>query len=1323
MADNSKQVLAMASVVVVVLLLVAGMFAISTSSNDKDKDSTITIINPGKTYYELTVNVGEGGYADPSGVTEYKKGTNVTITFIPMTNYEIENVIVDGDKKGAVKTVNVTMDKKHEVSVSFVFTGIPVTPGQPEVVPEEKVVTMTKGGATTTVDFSNVSVVSVGTKGTAGYKEYDINDLKIELNHDDITGGQFTINGLKIISLNLLDGTTKLNNPTFNGNVIVTVEFADAKGAGAADVYYNSEKLTGVTSEVIGGGLKVSFPTTHFSEYTITDGKIDLENKTITVKTSEDLAKIDNLNENDFREFTFSIINDIEMPETWKPLTLIFENNSSITINGNGNSIIGMNIIESLSKTNGRDLEGGAGLFGYIENVSLTIEDLIFENSTIKATGSHFGVVIGIGYGSASSSITLNDVDVIGGSVESLSENGIRIGGLIGALMENKNATISNSDISNMVIKGYHSIGGVIGLVNIGSNSTTITNSTINDTEVIYSDLRNPSAAGHISAAYHSAYASMTYTDSNLRSINSKVTANLENGGDLTAVLNSAKAGDELSLFDKEYKLPATITDGVIIKGVEGTKIVFKEFVREIQGVMNTNNSTFVGLTFDNTVILTGSATFDNCTFDGGIGYSVIKDDVTLRNCIVQKMTKYNLDNGEERDENVSMKLMDDNKALTDAILISVTNCKFYAGVNIGFENENNKDCSVEFNRCSFEGPVNWSKALIISYIPITLNNCTFDLTEGADREIRLAVGMALGDVTAYNKNSSFETIDVGGMIYNIAGFNKNNNPVPSYGEQTNNNSKIYKVEIYDGDGLKHFANQVNVVGRDYAGYTVTLMNDIDLDKKEVWTPIGDIKIISNTGILQDHIGFLGIFDGNNKTISNLTVNDLGGRTSTAGFFGVLAGTVKNLTISGATINSNHYAGGIAAYSHVNTVSIIDCIVTGSTITTIPHNNDDGDKAGGIIGHMGSGGTVSGCTVSDTTINGYRNLGGIVGASLTSPTECTVENITILHDRSIIGNEPGNGNQSGAIMGTRIFNGTIDTSNVVKGTVTLDDVDVLESAIEYSEGIIEIILMNGEYIPNTEYITTDDDGNPSTTVKGNVIDISSEKIVVMYAAEDQEDVQFKGQFKVTGKLTVSGIKMYTTTATTDISQFSKSGVALMNDAEFVATDVNFIIDLSEGTAITAWWSTGDGANISVESCIFDCNGQRPIRSDASVTVKNCVFKDPYRYAVQLTSKNSTISAAGNATVNFEGNTIIAGNTVSGNPVYGVQLEGEEYGCSNLTINGSGNTIDDGDTGKTCAMYYCECDKVKCGHDGSTPTVTWNVSDGEVVHKTTQQQAA
>ena len=184
---------------------------------------------------------------------------------------------------------------------------------------------------------------------------------------------------------------------------------------------------------------------------------------------------------------------------------------------------------------------------------------------------------------------------------------------------------------------------------------------------------------------------------------------------------------------------------------------------------------------------------------------------------------------------------------------------------------------------------------------------------------------------------------------------------------------------------------------------TFILQNDINLYNYE-WAPIGkDTK----------H-DFRGTFDGNGKTIYNLNVAsyDEAG-AAFAGLFGVIAyGTgIKNLTVNGATLKSNHYAGAIVA--HCQYASVSDCKVLNATITSaVAWNIEDGewswnngDKVGGVVGYLNSG-DLTGCSAKDVNITGYRDLGGIVGYARIYETHtctisgCSIDNVTINVDKT-----------------------------------------------------------------------------------------------------------------------------------------------------------------------------------------------------------------------------------------------------------------------------------------------------------------------------------
>ena len=269
----------------------------------------------------------------------------------------------------------------------------------------------------------------------------------------------------------------------------------------------------------------------------------------------------------------------------------------------------------------------------------------------------------------------------------------------------------------------------------------------------------------------------------------------------------------------------------------------------------------------------------------------------------------------------------------------------------------------------------------------------------------------------------------------------------------------------------------------------------------------------------------------------------------------------------------------------------------------------------------------------------------------------------------------------------------ITYEDATKGNVVLNGVysfNTVKEAVAYasSKNIsdVKLVLAAGEYqeavsIPSNTTVSIE----PASGLSAN-------------------HVKFNGQLASLGNgvLNVKNITIShnPTIDLTGISQTGASAIALWGAAVVNCEDVTFENFANNATAITSWWSTGAGTQINVKNSTFNCGGQRPIRSDANVTVEDCTFNDPYRYAVQMTSKSSTMSAE-NAVVNFKNNTINAGTVSTKNVVYGIQLEGETYGCSHLIINGSGNTINLGETGKSRAMYYCECGKV------DHASIVWN----------------
>ena len=195
---------------------------------------------------------------------------------------------------------------------------------------------------------------------------------------------------------------------------------------------------------------------------------------------------------------------------------------------------------------------------------------------------------------------------------------------------------------------------------------------------------------------------------------------------------------------------------------------------------------------------------------------------------------------------------------------------------------------------------------------------------------------------------------------------------------------------ISNAAGMFWFANEVNVNNKNFSGKTVKLTENINLDNA-AWTPIGQ------TGATQ----FMGTFDGNSKTISNLNIDATAqtGANYSSGLFGWLnAAKVKNVTINGAVVKGNHNVGVIAGYLETSGCTIEACNITNAVVEGHHATNDAcGDKVGGIVGHAGNSGVVvKDCVISSSTISAGRDAGQVAGAAKTDNViGCSANNVTV----------------------------------------------------------------------------------------------------------------------------------------------------------------------------------------------------------------------------------------------------------------------------------------------------------------------------------------
>lgn len=143
---------------------------------------------------------------------------------------------------------------------------------------------------------------------------------------------------------------------------------------------------------------------------------------------------------------------------------------------------------------------------------------------------------------------------------------------------------------------------------------------------------------------------------------------------------------------------------------------------------------------------------------------------------------------------------------------------------------------------------------------------------------------------------------------------------------------------------LAGFAYIVNTIQDSFLHKTVKLGNDIDLSGHD-WIPIdySGVKI-------RPAAGFWGTFDGNGKTISNMTIKSDSpssyGTLVEVGFFGRCDGVMKNLKLTNIDITSSAdvvggICGALTTYSKEIDAKVENCSVDGNITSNAYYQNAD----------------------------------------------------------------------------------------------------------------------------------------------------------------------------------------------------------------------------------------------------------------------------------------------------------------------------------------------------------------------------------------------
>ena len=503
--------------------------------------------------------------------------------------------------------------------------------------------------------------------------------------------------------------------------------------------------------------------------------------------------------------------------------------------------------------------------------------------------------------------------------------------------------------------------------------------------------------------------------------------------------------------------------------------------------------------------------------------------------------------------------------------------------------------------------------------------------------------------------------------------YDSNNNTYDTNATYLNTDAQANNYFISNADELVYFAKSVNVDGETYAGKTVKLTADIDLGGRR-WAPIG--RMINTNGIGENST-FQGNFDGDNHTISNFKVDTVDGVAGNdtnkgAGLFGAVSGTISNLKVTNATIVTAHWAGAIAG---VIEGTVEKCSVDNITITCLPEWTgtewDNGDKAGSIVGYLGSG-NVTECTAKNVNITGYRDLGGIVGCSNGTVTNNTVgENVNITYDNDATRNY--NNYTSAAQHNIGDYIGRVADANDVGNTGTANYVrGETAGTAEELRGILERYASNsGESI--TVELTKDFDMAKNWTTY-NI-----------------------GNYNGVNSLTINGNghKITNLNAPLIMGAFAGSGGITINDLTISNANITQNSDkLGIGAFIMHSDASGGVAfnNCKLEDSVFECTGANATNGSAYAggfigysSSGNTTFKDCSVTNCQISGKKSAGALIGHAQTNLTvdgctvtGNTIsetLAGRTSPGAAAIVGRVSGTPITVKNTNV--SGNTINQG----------------------------------------------
>ena len=277
-------------------------------------------------------------------------------------------------------------------------------------------------------------------------------------------------------------------------------------------------------------------------------------------------------------------------------------------------------------------------------------------------------------------------------------------------------------------------------------------------------------------------------------------------------------------------------------------------------------------------------------------------------------------------------------------------------------------------------------------------------------------------------------------------------------------NAEATEFTLTNAYQLAGLAKLVNTGADNFAGKTVKLANNVDLENK-AWRTIGT----------SSSTAFAGTFDGNGKTVSNLLIETENGF---GGLFGyVLKGSaISNLEVKNVTINGNgdnaHRVGAVVGYC--NGIVTIDNVDVNGMIQI----STDALYAGGLLGQA-KGSKITNCSVigeEGSYIKSGRWVGGISGYDNGAYvlTGCNIENIALVTDA-----------YAGGVAGLGAAGSNANGNSVKDVTITVTSSEA-ENAMTYGTTLGGLALYSYSTKPVTVYNNTCE--NVTCTVNGVAVE-------------------------------------------------------------------------------------------------------------------------------------------------------------------------------------------------------------------------------------------